>query len=62
MTRKEYKEILDYELYGNNQLPYIKKFRIKYFQPNTNCTYLARKMWYLYSRGGYRGYFLNYYT
>lgn len=28
-----------------------QKLRVKYFQPNSNCTYLARKMWYLYSKG-----------
>ena len=52
MTRKEYKEILNYELYGDRQLSFLSRFRIKYFQPNTNCIYLARKMWYRYQSGG----------
>lgn len=54
MTRKEYKDVLKYELYKsfeNCNPGFITKIRVKYFQPNTNCTYLARKMWYLYSRG-----------
>ena len=52
MNRKEYKEILDYELYRGKKLSFFNRFRIKHLQPNTNCTYLARKMWYLYSKGG----------
>ncbi len=52
MTKKEYKEILHYELYENKRLSFVDRIRIKYFQPNTNCMYLARKMWYRYSRGG----------
>ena len=59
MTRKEYIEILNYELYGDRQLSFLSRFRIKYFQPNTNCMYLARKMWYLYQSGGYSGYSLS---
>lgn len=53
MTRKEYKEYLRYELYEKSkvQLNFIQKLRIKYFQPNTNCVYMARRMWYLYSKG-----------
>ena len=30
---------------------WLDRIRIKYFQPNTNCVYLARKMWYLHSKG-----------
>lgn len=52
MTRKEYKEILDYELYNGRKLSIVDKIRIKYFQPNTNCMYLARKMWFKYTLGG----------
>lgn len=51
MTRKEYKEILKYELYRDRKLSALSKIRIKYFQPNTNCMYLARKMWYQFNRG-----------
>ena len=51
MRRHEYTEFLKYELYGNKRLGLFQRIRIKYFQPNTNCMYLARKMWYLY-RGG----------
>lgn len=50
MTRKEYREILEYELYGNTKPNLINRIRIKYFQPNTNCMYLARKMWYYYTK------------
>ena len=60
MTRKEYKEILNYELYkyAHVKLSLLQKLRIRYFQPNTNCILLARKMWYFYSRGGgISGYF-----
>ena len=52
MTHKEYKEILNYELYHNWNLSRLLKFRLKYFAPNSNCIFLARRMWYLYSRGG----------
>ena len=52
MTKKEYKEILCYELYKDKQVSLWDRIRIKYFQPNKNCMYLARKMWYYYSRGG----------
>lgn len=53
MTRKEYKETLDYELfrYFSGKKSILQRLRITYFQPNTNCIYLARKMWYLNSRG-----------
>lgn len=54
MRRKEYLEYLDYELYGNKDYGFKDRVRIKYFQPNTNCVYLCRKMWYLYSCGGGR--------
>lgn len=56
MTHAEYKEILNYELYrfSNNKTPnFVQKLRIKYVQPNTNCMYMARKMWYLQQRGGF---------
>lgn len=54
MTRKEYKETLRYELYkyAHGELTFLQKIRVRYFQPNTNCVLLARKMWYLYSQGG----------
>ena len=53
MTYKEYRSILECEIYKVNKehLTFINRIRIKYFQPNTNCTYLARKMWFYYSRG-----------
>ena len=53
MTYKEYREILRYELYRLTwqNPPLIQKIRIKFFQPNTNCMYLARKMWFFYSKG-----------
>lgn len=54
MTRQEYIECLKCELYGDKHIRLLSKVRIKYFQPNTNCMYLARKMWYLYERGGIR--------
>ena len=60
MTYREYKKILNYELYNDGKLSLMRRIRVKYFQPNTNCMYLARKMWYLYSRGGYSDYSLNY--
>lgn len=56
MNRKEYKETLHYELYGDDSPSVIKALRIKYFQPNTNCIFLARKMWYLFDRGGVHKY------
>ena len=54
MTYGEYKEILNYELYRhfNGKLTLLQKIRIRYFQPNTNCMLMARKMWYYYQRGG----------
>ena len=54
MTHKEYKEILNYELYRffHGKLSILQKIRIKYFQPNTNCILLSRKMWYYYQKGG----------
>ncbi len=52
MTYKEWKEISEYELYGGKPRSFFERIRIKYFQPNTNCMYLARKMWYYYSCGG----------
>ena len=52
MTRKEYKAILAYELYECKSLSFMQRMRIKYLQPNTNCMYMARKMWYFYTRGG----------
>ena len=51
MDRKEYKSILCYELYGEKYPDLLNRIRIKYFQPNTNCIYLARKMWFLFNRG-----------
>lgn len=54
MTYREYKDILNYELYkysSGSPKNIINRFRIKYLQPNTNCVYMARKMWYLYSKG-----------
>ena len=54
MNHKEYKEILNYELYHDCNLSLIYKLRLKYLTPSTNCTFLARRMWYLYSCGGIR--------
>ena len=52
MTHKEYIECLKCELYRDSgKYSLLRKIRVKYFQPNTNCMYLCRKMWYLYSRG-----------
>lgn len=50
MKYKEYREILKYELYGNQKYNLINKIRIKYFQPNTNCVFLVRKMTYFFSK------------
>lgn len=54
MTYREYQETLNYELYRfyKGKLNFIQKIRIKYFQPNTNCILLARRMWYYYPKGG----------
>ena len=35
-----------------HQLPLLTKIRLKHFQPNSNCVYLCRVMWYLYSLNG----------
>ncbi len=56
MTRKEYKEILNYEIFCYHRMKgekpgFIDRIRAKFFQPNTNCIYLARKMWFLYGGG-----------
>ena len=56
MTKQEYKEILKYELYFyfrvNGEKPtFIDRIRTKFIQPNTNCIFMARKMWYLYQSG-----------
>lgn len=56
MTKQEYKEFLNYELYyyfrqKGCSPTLLDRIRTKYFQPNTNCIYLARKMWYLYGGG-----------
>jgi len=50
MRRAEFTETLEYELFRGKKLNPIEKLRIKYIQPNTNCIYLSRKMWYLYER------------
>ena len=52
MTRKEYKETVALECWGGGKASLIQKIRFLYFTPNTNCAYLARKMWYLFERGG----------
>ena len=54
MTYKEYKDILEYELYGRfeSRPSLLHRISIKHFHPNTNCQYLARKMWYYFQRGG----------
>ncbi len=55
MTHKEYKELLKHEIFrGKNyiELSFFQKIRFKYFTPNTNCVFLARRMWYYYSCGG----------
>lgn len=54
MTRKEYRETLAFELYKGKSPSLFRRFRVKHLQPNTNCMYLARKMWYLYEAGGLR--------
>lgn len=46
MTRKEFRKLIKHELYGDKKISALNKIRIKYFQPNTNCMYLARKMWF----------------
>lgn len=48
MIWKEYREIRDFELYGhfNRRPKLIQRIIIKHFRPNTNCMYLARKMWF----------------
>lgn len=56
MTKKEYKEILEYELTyyfrnSNKNQFLFDRIRTKYFQPNTNCIFMARKMWYLFGQG-----------
>lgn len=51
MTRKEYLECLNFELYRGRKVSFLNKIRTKYFQPNTNCVFLCRKMWYLYGKG-----------
>lgn len=53
MTYKQYRETLNYELYRLSWThpPLLHKIRIKYFQPNTNCMYLARKMWFFHEKG-----------
>ncbi len=63
MKYKEYKEICEYEMYRCykdmrsavkvsrfNDLKFFERLRIKYFQPNSNCVYLCRKMWYYQSK------------
>lgn len=52
MNHKEYQEILNYELYHDCNLFLRYKLRLKYLTPSTNCTFLARRMRYLYSCGG----------
>lgn len=51
MDRKGYRQCLNYELFRGKKYSFFQRIRIKYFQPNTNCIFLARKMWWLYSRG-----------
>lgn len=55
MSYKELKEVLKYELYRSfkGKLTIFQKIRIRYFQPNTNCMLMARKMWWLNSKGGF---------
>lgn len=56
MNKREFHEMLQYELFDGKQLGIIGRIRTLFFQPNTNCIYLARKMWYFnslkYSGGG----------
>lgn len=54
MTYKEYKRISEYELFHGKKYSFFERISIKHFRPNTNCMFLARKMWYLYSCGGLR--------
>ena len=46
LCKSEFKKLIDYELFGGKQVGLIARIRRTYFQPNTNCMYLARKMWY----------------
>lgn len=53
MTRKEFCECVDAEIFKEwKPSTFVGRLRVKYVQPNTNCTYMCRKMWYLYSKGG----------
>ncbi len=52
MTRKEYKDILNWELYRGRKHSIIERFYIKYIQSTTNCIYMTRKMWNYYDMGG----------
>lgn len=51
MTWKEYKEILEYEVYRGEKVHCLKRFQIKHIRPNTNCMYLSRTMWFFFNRG-----------
>lgn len=53
MTYSEYRATLKYELCRLNweNPSWLQWLRMKYLQPNTNCMYLARKMWYLHEKG-----------
>lgn len=52
MTYKEALACDFYRVCGGGVKPnLLNKIRIQYFQPNTNCMYLARNEWYLYSKG-----------
>ncbi len=52
MTYKEYRSILNWELFRGKKTNIINQFRIKHLRPNTNCMLLARKMWYFQSKNG----------
>lgn len=53
MSVGQYREAVEREVYYEGKPKgIIQKLRVKYLRPDTNCTYLARKMWYLYGREG----------
>lgn len=58
MTYKEYKGFLSCDLYrdGGVKPNWLNRIRIKYFQPNTNCVYLARKCGFYTQKGNFANY------
>lgn len=57
LTRKEYKELLEYDLYRGKKVSFLGRIRLKYFSSQTNFVYLCRKMWYLQSKGSISRFF-----